>query len=245
MNQLSPEARSLLRSAAAAEQPASLASMRRVRQGVRLAVLGVIPAQAAVAATASVSTIKLASWVIVGLSVGAAGLGVTRWVSEPSSRHTDTRLLHDAPRQTPSARPAGRPRAMTSVRPQSKAARSPARAPQGRVVPPERPPHERLETAPAPAIEPGLKQELMLLSDVQALLRRGDGQRALELLDQHRGPLGGSEQLADERLAAETFAACAAGQLDRARRAAQKFLERAPGSPLAPRVRSSCGVSSP
>ncbi|MBN2192922.1 MAG: hypothetical protein JW751_08900 [Polyangiaceae bacterium] len=242
MNQLGPEARSLLKCAMAEERPASMATMRRVRQGVRLAVLGAIPAQAAAAATVSASMVKL---MVVGFGVGLASLGVTHWASESLSSHADDGLAADGAQQPPSAPPAVGPRPLASAPPQAEVTESPVLVPdQAPAVPSARLP-ERPRSASAPQVEPGLQAELVLLSRVQALLRRGDGEQALELLDRHRGPLGGSQQLAEERLAAEVFAACAAGDRVRARWAAEQFLRRAPASPLAPRVRSSCGVLPP
>lgn len=242
MNQLGPEARSLLKSAMAEEQPASMATMRRVRQGVRLALLGAIPAQAAAAATVSASALKL---VVVGFGVGLASLGVIHGVSGLLSSRADAGLAVDGTQQPPSASPAASPCPLPSTHPQAEVIESPVRIlDRVRAVPTARLP-ERPQSAPALQVEPGLEAELVLLSRVQALLRRGDGEQALELLDRHRGPLGGSQQLADERLAAEVFAACAAGDRVRARRAADQFLRRAPASPLAPRVRSSCGVLPP
>jgi hypothetical protein len=89
------------------------------------------------------------------------------------------------------------------------------------------------------ASEPDLREELELMGEVQAALRDGLGARALELTALHAGrfPRG---QLARERLAAEVFAACQAGQSERALRAASRFLERDSSSLLAERVRNAC-----
>ncbi|HET9953194.1 MAG TPA: hypothetical protein VFQ61_01755 [Polyangiaceae bacterium] len=93
---------------------------------------------------------------------------------------------------------------------------------------------------PTPAIQPpSLVDELTLLERVQNELRAGQGEQALRLLDQDRARAG--DQLRAERLAAEVFASCQAGQLERARYAATRFLRQYPTTPAAARVRASCG----
>jgi hypothetical protein len=82
-----------------------------------------------------------------------------------------------------------------------------------------------------------LQAELAELENVQAHLRAGRGEAALELLDTRSD---GGTLLEEERMASEVLAACQAGQRDRARRAALAFLARAPGSLLANQVRNSC-----
>jgi hypothetical protein len=84
-----------------------------------------------------------------------------------------------------------------------------------------------------------LVPELALLEHVQSELRSGNGQRALQLLDRSSIDVEHS-QLGAERLAAEVFAACQAGDLVRVRRAARRFLKEFPNSPSAARVRASC-----
>lgn len=83
-----------------------------------------------------------------------------------------------------------------------------------------------------------LVQELTLLEKVQSELRAGHGAAALRLLDRSTPPEGG--QLQAERLAAEVFAACQAGDVARARASARLFLSRYASSPASARVRSSC-----
>ncbi|MBN2191762.1 MAG: hypothetical protein JW751_03005 [Polyangiaceae bacterium] len=85
-----------------------------------------------------------------------------------------------------------------------------------------------------------LRAELAALERVQAQLRAGRGDAALALLDAQTGE---GTLLAEERLASEVFAACQAGQEERARRAAGAFLARAPRSLLADRVRHSCAFA--
>ena len=84
-----------------------------------------------------------------------------------------------------------------------------------------------------------LLKEIALLEQVQVALRAGNGARALSLLDQN-SPQPGSGQLGAERLAAEVFAACQAGDRERAARAARRFLQAYPATPASARVRASC-----
>jgi hypothetical protein len=104
---------------------------------------------------------------------------------------------------------------------------------------------ERKAASPAPeskslaAEGSTLAPELALLEHVQSELRSGNGRRALELLDRSSLDVEHS-QLGAERLAAEVFAACQAGDLARVRRASARFLKEFPNSPSAARVRASC-----
>jgi pimeloyl-ACP methyl ester carboxylesterase len=84
-----------------------------------------------------------------------------------------------------------------------------------------------------------LAEETALLASANAALRAGDGARALALLDDydHRYPAG---ILREEVLATRIIARCELDAGD-ATSSADAFLARHPRSPLAPRVRSSCG----
>jgi hypothetical protein len=90
--------------------------------------------------------------------------------------------------------------------------------------------------------EPSLRAELELMNQVQLALRDGRAVRALELVARHAAvfPQG---QLTNERLAAEAFAACQIGDVERARRAAAAFLRRDSSSALALRVKNTCPPS--
>jgi hypothetical protein len=87
-----------------------------------------------------------------------------------------------------------------------------------------------------------LAEETALLASANAELQRGDARRALSLLDDYdrRYPSG---VLREEVLATRVIARCQLGAApDKvARRGASAFLARHPASPLATRVRSSCG----
>jgi outer membrane protein assembly factor BamD (BamD/ComL family) len=85
-----------------------------------------------------------------------------------------------------------------------------------------------------------LAEETALLRQAHAAIESGDGARALALLDQHARTYP-SGALGEERDAARVFALCAASRAAEARREADRFLATHPRSPLAPRVRASCG----
>jgi hypothetical protein len=82
--------------------------------------------------------------------------------------------------------------------------------------------------------------EVRLLGEAHAVMRRGDAERALVLLDEHarRYPKGA---LGEERDAARIAALCALGRVAEARETADRFLRAAPQSPHAGPIRASCG----
>ena len=88
-----------------------------------------------------------------------------------------------------------------------------------------------------------LGEETASLAEAQRSLKQGDGARAVALLDAlaARHPTG---VLREERLAANVFALCAAGRIDAARAAGQRFLAEMPTSVQADRVRASCAFAS-
>jgi hypothetical protein len=112
------------------------------------------------------------------------------------------------------------------------------------MVAPVRAVHHARVAAPARVETPTnrLAEETALLAESNAELRGGDARRALSLLDDydHRYPGG---VLREEVLATRVIARCQMGLTPDAasRQAADLFLRRHPASPLAPRVRSSCG----
>lgn len=190
-------------------------------------------AAAPVAATVSASTLAK---VLVPLAIiaGAVG-GAVVWRAQ--------RAMTPAPIVAPVA-PIVVP--LPAPAPAAVAPAAPALAPSVEAAPAPRPAHHahvaapaRVETA-APANR--LAEETALLASANAELRRGDARRALSLLDDydHRYPSG---VLREEVLATRVIARCQLGPApDKvARRGASAFLARHPASPLAPRVRSSCG----
>jgi type IV secretory pathway VirB10-like protein len=86
-----------------------------------------------------------------------------------------------------------------------------------------------------------LEQEVKLLRGAQQALNSGDAPGALRLLNEHakRYPRGA---LAGERAATQAVALCASGNQASGRAAAERFLKAQPGSPMASRLRSACGL---
>jgi hypothetical protein len=84
--------------------------------------------------------------------------------------------------------------------------------------------------------------EAELLARAGAALKSGDPALALELLDEHAAsfPAG---VLIEEREAERVVVLCALGRTNAARGEAEKFLRERPRSPMAGRVRGSCGGS--
>jgi len=257
MSKLSLDARALLRQAQAQEPVATAAEMEQVRQGVSTA-LAAVPAKAAAmgaagstagpisatAATAAAPLLKLGALVAVSAAVGVGGWQLHGRVTGSGS--TDT----------PPAATAAVVVVPSASELDAQGPRTEPKGPSPVVTATEQalePSEGRLETTQrsasgsstvrvgAASRQVRLERELRLLAAVQARLRQGQGESALALLDQQRDSPDTSQQLIEERLAAEVFAACAAGKRDRAKLAAKRFLALAPGSPLAFRVRSSCG----
>jgi len=260
MSKLSLDARALLRQARAQEPVATKAEMEQVRQGVSTA-LAAVPAKAAAAgaagstagpisataATAAAPLLKLGALVAVSAAVGVGGWQLHGRMTGSGS--TDT------PPAATAAVVVG-PGTLSASELGAQGPRTEPKSPSPVVTATEQafePSEARLETTQrsasgsstarvgAAARQVRLERELRLLAAVQARLRQGQGESALALLDQQRDSSDTSQQLIEERLAAEVFAACAAGKRDRAKLAAKRFLALAPGSPLAFRVRSSCG----
>ena len=103
-------------------------------------------------------------------------------------------------------------------------------------------PGSTFPSAPAATTTPrdALAEETQLLRDANAATRTGDAGRALSLLDEHarRFPRG---VLSEERDAERVLALCGAGRVGEAKLLAASFLSARPRSPLAGRVRGSCG----
>jgi len=97
-------------------------------------------------------------------------------------------------------------------------------------------------TPPSPASgSADAAAETALVAEMQAALRDGDTHRALVLVDEHsrRFPRG---VWAPEREGARTLALCTGAHRVDAARIGESFLSRYPRSPLAGRVRATCGL---
>jgi hypothetical protein len=86
-----------------------------------------------------------------------------------------------------------------------------------------------------------LEAEMQLIRAADAALRGGRTSEALSLLSQHaeRHPKG---LLAHEREGLNLLARCQSGGGPAVRAAAERYVERAPRSPLTPRLRSACAI---
>lgn len=249
MNDLSPEARTLVDRARDGDDP-SLDDRRRVWQaiGASVAAGAAMGATTSVAAastkataaavggttSAAVSLGKIATWVGVGLVAGVGTMGTAMWVSHAKEQMPEVA----APRlSAQSTRP------VASVI--AKDERAPDVAP---IVVPEAPTKgRRVVEAPAaaaraaagPTPASSLSAETALLESARAALGRGDASTALALLEDHEREFP-SGALVEERLASEVFALCGLGRRADAARVAADLLQRAPGSPLRARVLESC-----
>lgn len=135
----------------------------------------------------------------------------------------------------PQSRDATRPMPERSRVPSGSAPRAATQHDAPRTAGKDGPPLVHTESVRIPT---ALSEELAVLRRVNAALRAGDGAGALAALDASAALDGGA--LHPERLAAEVLAACQAGQLQRARRAAERLLRHHASTPAAERVRSSC-----
>jgi hypothetical protein len=118
----------------------------------------------------------------------------------------------------------------------------------------------RLATKPAPAVSGeqiaeddsrallgharigcSARDELTLLSGVQAALRERRGKQALVLLEQHAETCP-SARFHEEHSAARILALCLLHRQEQASAEAAQFLAEAPRSPLLARLRSSCAA---
>jgi hypothetical protein len=84
-----------------------------------------------------------------------------------------------------------------------------------------------------------LQDEAALLADVQGALRGGRPGEALAKLDSYDRRFAGG-MLRAEADAARVFALCAAGRVEKARSAAERFVQHYPKSPVAARVQAAC-----
>lgn len=103
-------------------------------------------------------------------------------------------------------------------------------------------PSQAAPSATSTATAPSLHDELALLAEVQASLKRGDGDAALRRLDAHATT---DQQLLAERDAARVLALCAAGRATEARAAADAFLLGHPSSPQRTAVADACRTPKP
>jgi hypothetical protein len=262
MEELGPEARSLIERARHEERPPNAEVLARIRSHVTLGVASTVllGAGEAVALAGKTSVFSLLGVAVkgglLGTAVALAGHTIERATNAPEPPPAALHAVANtgapsapAPhRYGPSApaleakpaehEPGAAPVASVSALPHAPAPRREPRAPSlpasGATAT-----VGSLGAAASLPVSAELAEELSNLRRVQEALRAGHGAEALRLLDTS-SPRLDQGQLRQERLAAEVFAACQSGQLERARQAARRFLEENPATPSAARLQSSC-----
>jgi hypothetical protein len=231
MNDLSSTARDILNAGRDADGAGDL-ERARVRKALmaKIAAGGALTATGTAAASTTTAAAAPTAKILVALAVAVAG-GVGGAIAWRAQRPAPAPVVAAAPVAAPVVVPTPAP-AVAPV-----AVEAPALRP-APVVRRARPAASAHAEAPANR----LAEETALLAAANGELRNGDARRALGLLDDYdrRYPQG---VLREEVLATRVIARCQIGLAPdaAARRAANTFLTRHPASPLAPRVRSSCG----
>ena len=248
MNDLSPEARSLLAAARAGGVPTA-ARRHDIKHAVLLraaAVTAVSVGASTVGATSVTAKLVLAGVLASVATGGAFGVWKLRAAHEasvtpstPAARSLPvvgkTRPSPADTNEQPLRVPAERPRAMN-------AGQEPARSPASK-TPVREASHLNPARAPSPAAQPstekGLADEVVQLRRAHEALRDGKPALALRILDDYDRafPQGA---LTEERAAIAAIATCQEQPGPKARAQAQSFLRRAPSSLLGERVRSAC-----
>jgi hypothetical protein len=257
MNDLSPEARDLLRTARSFDEP-STADAKRVHASVLAKVGMAVGAGAAV--TAATPSIAAGPAAMLGVTVAKLGVaivvagglttaGYVAWrsprVMPTPSAVTQGRAARSAP-DVPAPEtspPAVVPSAVNELEPRTVGAPAPVpgKATRVRNAPPPTTAPTPTDRAPrAPRTTPDLEGEARLLEQADADLRRGDAHAALARLEEHAAkyPAGA---LREEREGVRVVALCRAGRDQEGRQAAERFLARSPRSALATRIRAACG----
>ena len=240
MDDLSPGARSLLQAADTYDDP-SPADAARVRRAV-LTRVGAIGLTAAVV-TASSTQAKAASVMAIAakltavLAVTAGGVAAT-W-SYVNHRSEPAPVMAPAPvkAKAPKAEvPAPSEPAIVAAEDVKLEEAAPAKR-----VARTRPEPEKAEPVKAEPTPADLEAEMKLIRGADSALRAGRSSEALALLAQHQAEHPHAS-LAHEREGLRAIAQCQVGAGGSVA-AAQRFNDRAPRSPLAPRLRSACKIS--
>jgi hypothetical protein len=247
MNDLGPEARSMLEAARGAQAPTH-ADRERIKHAVllRVATLGAVSTTAGGAVAMTLATkVAVAALTVAVLGGGSVTLLARkgRTVSPPApSRvalsHTARRISPSLPTQpvvvfeAPAVAEEPRPKPVVPEVRRREVARSEARP---------------AETVSAPVAESApaldsLDPELTVLRQAQEDLRAGLPAQALRRLADYDRRFG-KGALEQERRAIEAIASCQIHPGSAAQAQAERFLRAAPESPLAERVRSACKKS--
>jgi hypothetical protein len=256
MNELGPDARSILHAGRAGDEP-SPEDRTRVRRALQrtLAAGGALAATSAasgaakgaagVSATVATSAIGVAGKVIavialVGTVSAAIALRPTSKAAPSSpSKATPSALAIAASPPLPTSAGEEPSSAVEKARiDEARAALPPAQA---KVAASGAPTAEGLRSAAAAALptEDPLSAETRRLREAHGALQGGDPERALSLLDEQSAAYAQGE-LREERAAARVLALCNLGRIDEAKAAADRFLRDNPRSPLSDRIRKGC-----
>ncbi len=253
MNDLSSEARALLREARGFDEP-SLADSDRIRSsvlakvgiavgagaGITAATTSIAAAPAAVTTVLTATAMKIGAAIVIAGSLATGGYVALRPASGKRPPATEVTEAHAT--SAPVAPPA--PVMPAPVVPSTTAtedrriesAHAPHSKSSRRHVAP--PPVERAPTAQRAT--PDLEGEARLLEQADADLRRGDANAALGRLTEHASKYPGGA-LREEREGMRVVALCRAGRAAEGNAAAERFLARSPRSLLATRIRAACG----
>jgi hypothetical protein len=244
MDELSPGARSLLQAADTYDDP-SADDAARVRRAV-LTRVGAIGLTAAVVTAGSTAATQAKAASVMGIAAKlTAALAVTAGGVAASCTYVNHER-QEAPVVAPAPVKAKPVKAAEKV----SAASEPAvitpeevkleeAAPAAKRVVRARPEPEKVEPAkPAEPTPADLEAEMKLIRGADAALRAGRSSEALALLAQHQSEHPRAS-LAHEREGLRAIANCQVGAGGSVT-VAQRFIDRAPRSPLAPRLRSAC-----
>lgn len=233
---MSPETRALLDAVRTAEDPTP-EDQRRVLSGVHAALAASAAVGAGIGAAKGLKLLGMSVTPSLKLGGLVLGLSAATWIAataltpdpaHPSVDTPSTRALSSsvapvvpAPQALPSSAP-------SSTTPPSVVATSPAASPAPTTTSP-------------PSTLPSLRDEIALLSEVNAALARGDGTTALRRLDEHDAA---ERRLLAERKAARIRALCLLGRTQEAQRLAQLFFREHPKSVQRAAVERSCAIGS-
>lgn len=240
MDDLSPGARSLLMAAETYDDP-SPEDAARVRRAVmtRVGAIGITAAVVAASSTQAkaASVMSLTAKLTAVLAVTAGGVAAS-WDyvhrDQVPTAVVAPAPVKLAPKQVPVVAQVqhavvDEPK-VEEVAPVRRAQPRPARVEPEKVEP--------AKPEPTPA---DLEAEMKLIRGADAALRAGRSGEALTLLAQHQAEHPRAS-LAHEREGLRAIAQCQLGAAG-STAAAQRFIEHAPRSPLAPRLRSACRIS--
>jgi hypothetical protein len=245
MDDLSPGVRSLLQAADGFDDP-SPEDATRVRRAVmtRVGAIGITAAVVTAGSTQAkaASVMSIAAKLTAALAVTAGGVAAT-W-SYVNHSH-EVAVSAPAPRKAVAAPQLADKAAEATVEAPVVSAEdvkleNESPTPKSARVLPRAPKAEKVEAKaePTPA---DLEAEMKLIRGADAALRAGRASEALSLLAQHQAEHP-KAALAHEREGLRAIANCQVGAPG-SNAVAERFIERSPHSPLAPRLKSACRIA--